>query len=147
VVRCSAMAWLTEKAMGKMRRGLAAVLAVWLSGIVFLLCCHAMAGKMPESCPLAKMGGHCKKSADDARPRLSADADDESLTGCAYLPVVFDKSRKTEAKARPAAPAATAITLKYVPPTVSTAKRESSSFYDPVFYSDRTLAKHCVLRI
>jgi hypothetical protein len=92
----------------KTKRVFAGLLAVWMSGIVFLFCCGAMPnakaqGLDAESCPLAKKG-HCDKSmnggespVDNNASRFDANpADGSSFDCCGFLPQVFDKARKTE---------------------------------------------------
>lgn len=81
------------------KRIFAGLLAVWLSGVVFLLCCgmpKAQAAEI-ESCPLAKKG-HCAKSSGDEnalRFEIFQNAD-SSFDCCGFLPQVFDKVRKAE---------------------------------------------------
>ena len=86
------------------KRVFAGLLAVWMSGVVFLFCCgmpKAQAAEI-ESCPLAK-ASHCRKSASDTSPK-----DEEALrvetfqsgglafNCCGFLPQVFDKAKKAE---------------------------------------------------
>lgn len=76
----------------------AGLLAVWMSGIVFLLCCGAMpAAAEVESCPLAKKG-HCAKTSGDEKSRRSEifQNADSSFDCCGFLPQVFDKVKKAE---------------------------------------------------
>lgn len=81
------------------KRIFAGLLAVWLSGVVFLLCCTAPEAKAAEteSCPLAKKG-HCQKSANDEKALRfeSFGSGGTSFDCCGFLPRVFDKFRKTE---------------------------------------------------
>lgn len=83
----------------KAKRIFAGLLAVWLSGVVFLLCCgmpKVQAAEI-ESCPLAKKG-HCAKSSGDEnalRFEIFQNAD-SSFDCCGFLPQVFDKVRKAE---------------------------------------------------
>lgn len=82
------------------KRTSAGLLAVWMSGIVFLLCCGAMPEAKAaevESCPLAKKG-HCAKSAGDenAVQFVSFQNADSVFDCCGFLPQVFDKARKIE---------------------------------------------------
>ena len=83
-----------------LHRSLAGFMAVWLSGFLFLFCCPEMkaAVEETESCPLMKMSAsHCDKAA-------KQDTGNDSIEGsrpacfecCAFLPVVFDKSRKID---------------------------------------------------
>lgn len=77
----------------------AGFLAVWLSGIVFLLCCATPAVKAveTESCPLAKKG-HCKKSDGDKKSLRFGNfgSGETGFDCCGFLPRVFDKVRKIE---------------------------------------------------
>jgi hypothetical protein len=77
-------------------KAIAGFMALWLSGIIFLLCCEKLNAKQAEAefCPLAKMSGHCDKTESGA-PVIEAVAD-ASVECCAFLPVVFDKARKIE---------------------------------------------------
>lgn len=81
------------------KRIFAGLLAVWMSGIVFLLCCAAPAAKAAEieSCPLAKKG-HCKKSAGNEKALRFEGFENggTSFDCCGFLPRVFDKVRKIE---------------------------------------------------
>lgn len=80
------------------KRIFAGLLAVWLSGVVFLLCCGMPKAQAEiESCPLAKIG-HCAKSSGDEnalRFEIFQNAD-SSFDCCGFLPQVFDKVRKAE---------------------------------------------------
>jgi hypothetical protein len=81
-----------------LQRSTAGFMAVWLSGAVFLLCCPEMKAAAPaDSCPLAKMSSHCDHAA-------KQETGNDSVEGvrpacfecCAFLPIVFDKSRKID---------------------------------------------------
>ena len=79
-------------------RFFAGFMAVWLSGVVFLLCCERINGA-PDSvefCPLAKKSAHCDKAAkvDPANPTVSTGFN--SVGCCDFLPAIFDKVRKIE---------------------------------------------------
>src|SRR3954468_21154454 len=78
---------------------LAASLAFWLSGLMFLFCCEmpkTQAAAM-DSCPLAKMH-HCDRqsSGETISPSASFETDNRILECCRFLPVIFDKARKIE---------------------------------------------------
>lgn len=89
----------------KTKRIFAGLLAVWMSGIVFLLCCGAMQAKSGaeiESCPLAK-SEHCGKSKsgnpnlDESDPQIKAVfSESASFDCCGFLPYVFNKIKKSE---------------------------------------------------
>ena len=79
------------------KRVLAGFMALWLSGFVFLFCCQnkAVAADM-EFCPLAK-AGHCDKGKPVDPSVANVDRPQPPCADCcAFLPVVFDKSRKIE---------------------------------------------------
>ena len=131
-------------------RSLAGFLAVWLSGVLFLFCCPSSKAAVAtaDSCPLAKVRSHCDKAkkSDPAFP--SAEAPAPVCTNCAFLPVIFDKSRKVDVVQKQlAAPVRDAV----VPArdlTVSSPKKLLSSEYK-TYIPDRhaTHLMHCVFRI
>lgn len=87
------------------KRIFAGLLAVWMSGVVFLFCCGApkIQAAEAESCPFAKKN-HCdkstiggKSSTDENAVRFeSAQADCPAFNCCGFLPQVFDKVKKAE---------------------------------------------------
>ncbi len=87
------------------KRIFAGLLAVWMSGVVFLFCCGVpkIQAAQIESCPLAKKN-HCDKSAigsksstDENAVRFeTAQADGPAFNCCGFLPQVFDKVKKAE---------------------------------------------------
>jgi hypothetical protein len=81
------------------RRGTAAFLTFWLSGLLFALSCQVHGAQLAASaCPLSKAHDHCPMAAAKSagRPAIYSQ-DDGSLTECCgFLPVVFDKARKVE---------------------------------------------------
>ena len=81
-----------------LHRSLAGVMAVWLSGVVFLLCCQTTAAAMPDgdSCPMAKMSSHCDKMKQQNADSAVFEAPPVNCLNCGFLPVVFDKTRKIE---------------------------------------------------
>lgn len=101
------------------RKSLAGFIAVWLSGFVFLFCCHASlaASHVKDSCPMGKQAHHCDlpmEQADDATPADSIDG--VCVTGCGYLPAVFDKARKVDQPAPVTAPERVAVTPRLITP-------------------------------
>lgn len=116
------------------KRVFAGLLAVWLSGVVFLFCCgmpNAQAAEA-ESCPLAKMG-RCDKSVSD-KPSTDENAlrletfqsDKSALDCCGFLPQVFDKARKAEPVQQIAA---AAEKQSIEPPTFAFVKIKSNAFF------------------
>jgi hypothetical protein len=79
------------------KRAVAAMLAVWLSGVVFLLCCATPTLAQPESCPLKKTS-HCEKSSINENASLSASlaSENKSFNCCRFMAQLFDKARKIE---------------------------------------------------
>lgn len=74
-------------------------MAVWLSGVVFLLCCAAMNSRVmaAESCPLAKMSAHCDKATKaNTNAAVIELISENTAECCGFLPAVFDKARKLE---------------------------------------------------
>ncbi len=70
-------------------------LAVWLSGIVLVLCCNVpMAQAETIVCPLAKKSNCAKSSEKDLRKSFIAES--PILDCCAYSVQIFDKARKIE---------------------------------------------------
>jgi hypothetical protein len=139
-----------SKVRNYFRCGLAAFLAVWLSGIAFLICCRPMtaANSAEAFCPLAKMGGHCDKANDEQALSWNTEAtDDCGVKGCAYLPIVFDKSRKIEKTQKYAVPASTVVLANFAPPTASRILSSAAVSYDRISYDNRILSRNCILRI
>ncbi len=80
------------------RRGTAATLVLWLSGIALLFCCSpSMTAQAAErSCPLARAGStHCQRSKTE-RPARYIDSGENCSDGCLLFPALFDKNRKVE---------------------------------------------------
>jgi hypothetical protein len=78
----------------RLHRTLSAVLAVWLSGFVFLLCCHITPVEAADYCPLAKLGAHCDKAEKEKNSdKLTSSGDEQEVNCCAFLPAFFDKTR------------------------------------------------------
>jgi hypothetical protein len=87
------------------KRVIAGLLAVWLSGAVFLFCCETSKAKASEteSCPLSKTS-HCnKKSTDETVSQLaSVQTENHTIDCCLFSSQVFDKARKLETNQQPA---------------------------------------------
>jgi hypothetical protein len=99
-------------------------------------------------CPLAKMGGHCDKANDEQALSWNTEAtDDCGVKGCAYLPIVFDKSRKIEKTQKYAVPASTVVLANFAPPTASRILSSAAVSYDRISYDNRILSRNCILRI
>jgi hypothetical protein len=116
-------------AQQKTKRAIAALLAVWLSGVVFLFCCempNAQASEA-ESCPLRKTS-HCdKKLIDETASQFdSFETENESINCCRFMSQVFDKARKLETNQQPSDIATTVVVV--LPPKFSFLKINSPSF-------------------
>lgn len=87
------------------KSAMATLLAVWLSGAVFLFCCETSKAKVSEveSCPLKK-ASHCnKKSTDETVSQFaSLAAENHAIDCCRFPSQVFDKARKLETNQQPA---------------------------------------------
>lgn len=132
------------------KKTIAGSLIIWLSGIVFLLCCEmpiAQASNV-ESCPLAKTQ-HCSKqssvgeNSDFALFQTSQPAFD----CCNFFSLVFDKARKIE----PTQKIVTAQTnVKVFQPVFSVVNRQfpaQKNFHSFVINRENIHIKNCVFRI
>lgn len=124
-------------------------MALWLSGLVFLLCCEMpKAQASVDDCPLGRMKGHCDK-ARNTPPlvTLSDMPDTEQADCCGFIPAVFDKARKIQ-KIEPIAHAETAVTPA---PTANfnlpNSIRQKSAYLSNVANGRRTFVKNCAFRI
>ena len=80
-------------------RSLAGFLMIWLSGVVFLLCCTEINGKTAdkEFCPLAKMSAHCDKAGrNESSQAFTSQTKEQEMNCCAFISVFFDKNRKID---------------------------------------------------
>ena len=127
---------------------LAAGLAVWFSGLFFFICCGQInAGTTPKnSCPMAKMAGHCNKRHEQAS--TSGDAVDSTgqCVDCAYLPVVFNKYSKSENTTTELSQPSRRLSITFAPP-VAGSEPAPVSFSRRISYETKLLAKNCILRI
>lgn len=82
----------------------AGLLAVWMSGVVFLFCCGAPSAKAAEaeSCPLAKTH-HCDKSTDSKSSKdehalklETFQSNDLAFDCCAFFPRIFSRERNVD---------------------------------------------------
>src|SRR4030095_5374964 len=131
------------------RKAIAAFMSIWLSCIVFLFCCEALAKTSEkEFCPLAKLSPeHCDKGKSDKNLTLVSDERPQTLNCCGFLPAVFDKTRKIERHVSVLEPSAKPATITF---------RSSVAVHRiqiPVVYvsylpaRDRVFIKHRILRI
>jgi hypothetical protein len=109
---------MTAKTLRKLtQKAFAGFMAVWLSGVVFLLCCHATPMPEMDSCPLVRMGAHCDK-ADKEREteKVTSGTNETGIDCCAFIPAFFDKTRTvdTNQQVAVAPPATTALEPRVV---------------------------------
>ncbi len=130
------------------KRIFTAALAVWMSGIVLLVCCQMTSANAAhaemESCPLAKKSD-CAKSSKENPGEFVAD-ESQSLDCCIFPAQVFDKARKIEVQ-----PSATiAAPLEVGAPPVFTVQKtfEQLKVYQS-FIRNRgsTYLNNCIFRI
>jgi len=70
-------------------------LCLWLSGVIFLVCCESAKGNTVDSCPLAKVSrsAHCYKSELAARFQTTYR---DCMEECGMLSALFSGSRKAD---------------------------------------------------
>ena len=132
------------------KRAIAGLLAVWLSGVVFLFCCempNAQAAEA-ESCPLKKTS-HCDKKLTDETVSqfVLFETENETANCCRFMSQVFDKVRKLETNQQPANVSAI---VKVPSPKFAFLKTESQSrnFYQSVIRNrGSAFLRNCVFRI
>jgi hypothetical protein len=125
---------------------LTGVLVVWLSGVVFLFCCHPVAAA-PDTCPMAKMSTHCDKAKkQNAASHVIAPAPVDCIQ-CGFLPVVFDKSRKVDLVQKQAPLAAERIAVRFDPLAFTVPAAKIPAFYSRLAVRDSIFIKNCVFRI
>ena len=74
----------------------AGFMAIWLSGLVFLLCCHVQNTRAAEmdSCPLLKLGAHCDKADKEKdSEKVTRQNNETRVDCCGFIPAFFDKTR------------------------------------------------------
>ncbi len=115
-----------------LHRSLAGFMAAWLSGIVFLFCCPDMkAAVEADSCPLMKMSSsHCDKAATQKNTNDAIEGIKPACFDCcAFLPVVFDKSRKIDVVQKQiVTPSEKVVASKFDFPVISAASFFAAAF-------------------
>ena len=133
----------------KTKQIISGLLAVWLSGFVLLFCCGAMQTTAAnEICPLAKAGNHCDKTKSKSNsPTFSSESDNQNFDCCAFLPALFEKTRKLEKTQQTAQ---ISDKLKFDAPRFSFAENNfqvAETYQPPDFYQEKIFIKNCVFRI
>lgn len=132
------------------RTTLAGFMAVWLSGVVFLFCCGTMDAMAADSdiCPLAKMSADCDKAEKaGANAAIVVSSDESSVGCCAFLPAVFDKSRKVERDQKQIALASTSVVIEPQLPKVAAPHRIPTTFRPHIPDRQRSFVKNCAFLI
>ena len=100
-----------------LRLALTSFMAIWLSGVALLLCCHVQPADAADFCPLAKFGGHCDKAnKEKSTEKATNPSDEQGFDCCAFIPSFFDKTRTFD-NGRIVASVAPAIVEPPSPPT------------------------------
>jgi len=133
------------------RRAVAAVMSIWLSGVVFLFFCYMpMAVSASGHCPLSKpASGHCDKGPlTTGNSERALDSTPRVLGCCGFMPAVFDKVRKIERQtqvSQPAQrPAITRLSFEPILPS-SPGTSELYSSFSPL--QNKSFIKNRVFRI
>ncbi len=98
-----------------LHRTLTGFMAIWLSGVVFLLCCHVQNVNAAEmgSCPLAKLGIHCDKAEKNKdSEKVSNQSNEQGMDCCGFIPAFFDKTRTIDNNQQTAVIVPTAIVVR-----------------------------------
>jgi hypothetical protein len=129
------------------RASVAGFMAIWLSGVLFLLCCQKMNGgtMMAEFCPLEKKTSHCNRMKNTDSPVVETSTTHEANC-CGFLPVVFDKVRKIEISQSPAQPVAKVVVepVRFIP---SLAIYRSARVFSRMESRQGTYLQNCNFRI
>jgi hypothetical protein len=132
------------------KQTVAGSLIIWLSGIVFLLCCEMPRAQLSnvESCPLAKTE-HCSKqsgveiNSDFALLQTTQPAFD----CCNFLSLVFDKARKIEKTQKIVAAQTGVKVFQHVFSVVNRQFPAQKNFHSFVINRENIHIKNCVFRI
>lgn len=125
-------------------------MAVWLSGVVFLLCCHVQNTRAAdmESCPLIKLGAHCDKGEKEKNSeKVEKQSNGQEMDCCAFIPALFDKTRRIDNNQQMAA---IAPVLSVFPPklVLVTANFAAARSYLPTaLLKNKTFLKNRTFRI
>lgn len=131
-------------------KALTGFMAVWLSGVVFLLCCQTMNAKAlaAESCPLAKKSDHCDKAkkAEQNAPVIEFKGG-SSVECCSFLHAVFDKARKVEQNQKQIAITSKVLPFRFEPPRPASISPTFAASRSRVPDRHGTFIRNCVFRI
>ena len=127
------------------RMSLSGLLAVWLTGVVFLFCCGKI-GAMPD----ADMGmsNDCPMShTENTGVPFAASSSNDHVDCCGFLPAVFDKTRKVERDQQQVATASGLVVLRYVLPAIASHRATPISTHVRIGPQVDLPITNCVLRI
>lgn len=131
-------------------RTVAGLLAIWLSGVIFLICCEKINGKMADAdmCPMAKMSVDCDKGKE---PNLSGatmrNGSNLCLECAGIIQAVFNKSRRVETVQKYVAVSSTPVIVKF---SAAALIGHTPAFVDSQARlpdKQRTFVRNCVFRI
>jgi len=128
----------------------AAFLAIWLSGLVFLLCCQPTNAETGRRgfCPLAKMGGHCDRAKKDTNVlQVNDNSSEDGSYSCGMLAVIFDKTRKVEQNSQPPATISKNLVFSITPPSLAEHISIPSAFHPLIRARNKIFVRNCVFRI
>lgn len=132
------------------KQTVAGSLIIWLSGVVFLLCCEMPRTQASnvESCPLAK-AQHCSKQ---SSIEINSDfallqATQPAFDCCNFLSLVFDKARKIEKTQKIVAAQTNAKVFQSVFSVVNRQFPAPKNFHSFVIKRENIHIKNCVFRI
>lgn len=130
------------------RVSLAGFMSVWLSGIVFLFCCHGVsASPAAETCPMAKMSSHCDNAKKQNADSYIVEPSPADCIECGYLPVVFEKTRKLEQVQKQAARIEKAVAVQLRQPETEDLTEMPRTVFTRVSFPKKIFIKNCVFRI
>jgi len=130
------------------RVSLAGAISLWLSGVVFLFCCHTVvASPTADTCPMAKMSAHCDKAKKQNADSFIVEPTPADCIECGYLPVVFDKNRTVGRDQKQAARIEKAIVVQIRQPETEDLTAMPRSVYTRVSFTKKSFIKNCVFRI
>lgn len=124
-------------------------MALWLSGVVFLLCCDMPKAEAAsaDSCPLSRLQNHCDKARNNRQLLTRSNQETEKADCFGFIPAVFDKARKIQ-KIEPVVHAETLVSP--APPAsllVQNAPRSALAYRSNVANGRNIFIKNCVFRI
>jgi hypothetical protein len=132
------------------KQTVAGSLIIWLSGVVFLLCCEMPAAQASnvESCPLAKTQHCSKQSSVEVNSNFVLLQTGQPVFDCCnFLSLVFDKARKIEKTQKIVAAQTNAKLFQLVFSVVNRQFPAPKNFHSFVINRENIHIKNCVFRI